>query len=178
VKKSVKRPVGRPPGRKAPRRPVLSARVPEDVYEQVKASAQAAGRTMSEEIIWRARQTYAVNTINILSVPSGHFIRPDGQVLPDPPDEQPGAKLTPSELWAELRAHRYTQLAEFQGAFWLAPGMLPASMTGRDALALMLTSIVKAAIRDGLAPTLEATVKEAVREVLAETKPASKDEGF
>jgi hypothetical protein len=52
--KAAKRKVGRPPGRKAPHRPVVSARVPESVYAELKEAAAAAGRTMGEELVWRA----------------------------------------------------------------------------------------------------------------------------
>ena len=52
--KSAKRRVGRPPGRKAPRRPVVSARVPESLYAEIKKAADEAGRTMGEELVWRA----------------------------------------------------------------------------------------------------------------------------
>jgi hypothetical protein len=60
VKKAApaKKRIGRPPGRKAPRRPVLSARVPLDFYEDIKASAQRNGRTASEELIFLARQQF------------------------------------------------------------------------------------------------------------------------
>ena len=52
--KTAKKKVGRPPGRKAPHRPVVSARVPESVYSEIKEAATAAGRTMGEELVWRA----------------------------------------------------------------------------------------------------------------------------
>jgi hypothetical protein len=49
---------GRPPGRKAPWRPVLSVRVPEEDYAAFKAAAHVSGRTISEEVVWRARQSF------------------------------------------------------------------------------------------------------------------------
>jgi hypothetical protein len=58
LKKSVKKKIGRPPGRKAARRPVLATRVPEDFYETIRQAAQLSGRTLSEELIWRARQSF------------------------------------------------------------------------------------------------------------------------
>lgn len=57
-----KRKVGRPPGRKAPHRPVLGARVPADVYEVIADAAKVSGRNMSEELIWRALQSFAWET--------------------------------------------------------------------------------------------------------------------
>ena len=48
--------IGRPPGRKAPHRPVVSARVPETLYRELKGAAEDAGRTMGEELVWRAQR--------------------------------------------------------------------------------------------------------------------------
>lgn len=56
MNKSVKRKPGRPPGRKAPRRPVISARAPEALYLELREAAAAAGRTLGEELVWRAEK--------------------------------------------------------------------------------------------------------------------------
>jgi hypothetical protein len=48
--------VGRPPAPR--RRPVLAARVPEEFHAQIVASAAISGRNASEELIWRAQQSY------------------------------------------------------------------------------------------------------------------------
>ena len=53
----MKKRVGRPPGRKAPRRPVISARVPLPYYEAIKQAAQFSGRTISEEVVWHTMQS-------------------------------------------------------------------------------------------------------------------------
>jgi hypothetical protein len=52
------RQVGRPRGRVKPHRPVLGARVPEEFYARIKVSAAKSGRTLSEELIWRAQQGF------------------------------------------------------------------------------------------------------------------------
>jgi hypothetical protein len=49
--------VGRP--RASVRRPVLSARVPKEFHARILASAAISGRNASEELIWRAEQSYA-----------------------------------------------------------------------------------------------------------------------
>jgi hypothetical protein len=54
---------GRPPGRKAPNRPVVGARVPEALYEELTQAAQASGRTISEELVWRTNQSLQWNEI-------------------------------------------------------------------------------------------------------------------
>jgi Arc-like DNA binding domain len=59
MKKSRKKRVGRPPGRKAPWRPVLSTRIPEELYEQIKTAARASARTLSQEAVWRLARSFA-----------------------------------------------------------------------------------------------------------------------
>ena len=56
MKKAAKKKVGRPRGRVAAWRPVVSARVPELIYAEIKQAAAAAGRTMGEELVWRAEK--------------------------------------------------------------------------------------------------------------------------
>jgi hypothetical protein len=57
MRSSVKRKrVGRP--RAPQRRPVLAARVAEEFHAQILASAAISGRNASEELIWRAQQSY------------------------------------------------------------------------------------------------------------------------
>jgi hypothetical protein len=54
--KTGKKRVGRPRGRVAPHRPVVGARVPQALYDEIKAAAAAAGRTMGEELVARAER--------------------------------------------------------------------------------------------------------------------------
>jgi hypothetical protein len=56
MKKAGKKRVGRPSGRVAPHRPVVGARVAQALYDEIKAAAAAAGRTMGEELVWRAEK--------------------------------------------------------------------------------------------------------------------------
>jgi len=58
MEQRVKRRVGRPPGRTAPRRPVVSARVPETLYATIRGTAKTNNRTMGEEIIRRVEQSF------------------------------------------------------------------------------------------------------------------------
>jgi hypothetical protein len=157
VKKSGKKRVGRPPGRKAPRRPVLSARVPEDFYEEIKAAAQRSGRTMSEEIVWRARQT-----IHIQVVPANHYYDADGRLVPYPSD--PNEPINSPHLQRLLddsrvgnirevmRAEGFTQIHDLLGNYWAEPG------------------VAAAPLKEMLAREIKAALKETVREVLIETK--------
>src|SRR5262245_61465187 len=50
---------GRPRGRVAPHRPVLTARVTEELHTQIFDSARKHGRTASEEVMWLAEQGIA-----------------------------------------------------------------------------------------------------------------------
>ena len=53
-----KKRIGRPPGRKAPPTPVLSQRVPQELYDMIKNAARTGGRTMGEEMLWRVALTF------------------------------------------------------------------------------------------------------------------------
>jgi hypothetical protein len=44
---------GRPRG---PPRPVVAARIPQALYDDIKAAGIAAGRTISAELVWRAER--------------------------------------------------------------------------------------------------------------------------
>ena len=56
MKQARKKRAGRPRGRVAPHRPVIGARVPQALYDEIKTAAAVAGRTMSEELVWRAER--------------------------------------------------------------------------------------------------------------------------
>jgi hypothetical protein len=147
VKKPAKKRVGRPPGRKAPRRPVLSARVPEEFYEEIAAAAQRSGRTMSEELVWRARQAFPTA---IISVEAGHFIEPSGRVSPDPPATQEWlANLTPAQLRQALHAHGFLNFHDFLGSFWCDPGT-PAALVGAGGPAPAVKAALKAIVKEAL----------------------------
>jgi len=53
-----KKRVGRPPGRRAPPTPVLSQRVPQELYDMIKAAARTRGCTMGEEMVWRVARSF------------------------------------------------------------------------------------------------------------------------
>jgi hypothetical protein len=112
---------------------VLSARVPLEVYEAIKTAARKAGRTASEELVFRARQTFPT----IASVPSGHFIGSDGTVSPNPDmdarartlisgERQVGDAPISADIELEnvrraMRLVGFTQLRDFMGAYWVEP---------------------------------------------------------
>jgi hypothetical protein len=54
--KRAKKRVGRPPGRTAAHRPVVAARVPQALYDELNAAAAAAGRTTGEQLVWGAKK--------------------------------------------------------------------------------------------------------------------------
>ena len=109
-------------------------------------AAQKSGRTMSEELVWRARQM-----INITSVPSGHYIAADGQVAPYPSDfEELVAISKGRDIREAMRAKGFTQIRDFLGNYWAEPGESAS------------------ALKEALAHELKAAIKDAIREVLAE----------
>jgi hypothetical protein len=116
VKKIAKKKLGRPPGRKAPHRPVLAARVPQDIFAAIQAAAQAAGRNMSEQLVWYARQAL----VNIVSVPPGHHVYKDGRIAPYDPATIPTADLSLMQLLQRLKDE--FGYAEVKGCL-IPPGM-------------------------------------------------------
>jgi hypothetical protein len=129
---------------------VLSARVPEDFYEEVKAAAKASGRTMSEELVFRARQTFIVN---LTSVPSDHFIAHDGRVTPYPSDpDEPIARTR--DIRETMRAKGFTQIPDFLGAYWIEPGQTA------TALEELLAKLIEQAVEKVLVKMKLAEVKE------------------
>jgi Arc-like DNA binding domain len=52
--KAMRRPT-KPMGRS----PVIAGRVPESLHQQIKEAAKQSGRSMSEELAWRAASTFA-----------------------------------------------------------------------------------------------------------------------
>ena len=106
---------------------------------------------MSEELIWRARQTFPTA---IISVPRAHFIGPDGGVSADPPAAQGWIdNLTPAQLRQAMHAHGFLNFHDFAGAFWVEPGV-PAALVGTG----------------GPAPAVKAALKAIVKEALKEAK--------
>lgn len=60
MRSSAKKVRGRPRGRRTPHRPVLSVRVPAELYEKIQESARRAHRTVSEEAVWSIEQGFAL----------------------------------------------------------------------------------------------------------------------
>ena len=108
MKKTVKKKPGRPPGRKAPRRPVLSTRVPLAFYETLKQAAQFSTRTMSEELIWRTTQTFERDNI-----------------LDEVRKTLAEAQHLKEEAIQAALDRRYTQIHSPAGAYWMPKGAKP-----------------------------------------------------
>jgi hypothetical protein len=58
MKKRTKKRVGRPRGRRAPHRPTLSTRVPQELYDSIKEAAREANRTMGQEVVRRVQESF------------------------------------------------------------------------------------------------------------------------
>jgi hypothetical protein len=110
MRSSVKRRrAGRP--RASQRRPVLAARVPELFHARILASAAISGRNASEELIWRAEQSYeweeARGTVQGWLAESRRTID--------------AAKEVPLEQ--TLRERGYTYVRGMNGGAWFDPGV-------------------------------------------------------
>jgi hypothetical protein len=132
MKKAVKKRVGRPPGRTVPRRPVVSGRVPEEFYETIRESARMSGRTISEELIWRAQKGFEFEKAH------GEA----GKMLDD------ARRVLQQNLAAHLRDAGYRYVGGFGGGAWFEPGVNAVSWifnnSNRDVLEEMLE---RAAVR-------------------------------
>jgi|SRR6516164_5480256 hypothetical protein len=102
--------------------PVLAARVPWDFYEKVQASAVVSGRNASEELIWRAEQSYAWEeahkSVEELLAKTKRIV----------------SENLKTQLQIELRQQGYTPIRTIEGLIWFSPGM--------NALAWLFTNAV------------------------------------
>jgi hypothetical protein len=107
--KSTKKRLGRPPGRKAPHRPVLStsARVSEELYAEVTQAAQKAGRTISEEVVWRTGNSF-------------EWEKAHGDIRALMAQAE---RVAAEDLPARLRATGYQCVRGVGGAAWFEPGV-------------------------------------------------------
>jgi hypothetical protein len=110
-----KRRVGRPPGRKAPIRPTVAARVPEEDYAKLKEDARIAKRTLAEQVFFRWRQAdeweKAFGSIRELQAKAREIIK--------------------QNLQAALKEAGYQQVRGVGGSAWLEPGLDPANWTAK-----------------------------------------------
>jgi hypothetical protein len=115
MKKAMKKRVGRPPGRTAPRRPVLStvlsARVSESFQAMVREAARASGRTISEEVIWRAEQSFVWERAHV----DARSVLAEANSV--------ATKNLEARLQEEMRRLGYTRIRGMNGAAWFEPGV-------------------------------------------------------
>jgi len=119
--------LGRPPGRKAALRPPLTARVSEEFYARVKESARQNGRTISEELMFRAAAGF-------------EFADAVARV-------QEFERMIDRNFDAALRARGYTPVQDVTGVFWLSPGM---PIPQRQPLSPELRDAITEAVRQAL----------------------------
>jgi hypothetical protein len=100
-----RKPVGRP--RASQRRPVLAARVPEEFYARILNSAAISGRNASEELIFRAQQSYEWEaTLKSCRELQAHV-----------------RKVSATSLQPMLRELGYTKVGGLNGSAWFEPGV-------------------------------------------------------
>jgi hypothetical protein len=106
-----KKRIGRPPGRKAPHRPVLSQRVPQELYDVIKDAGRASGRTMGEEMVWRVERSFEWEK----AFGDARAVMTEGR------------KAIAGELQAKLRADGYQVVRGSGGNAWFEPGVNPST---------------------------------------------------
>jgi hypothetical protein len=119
TKKPVKKRVGRPPGRKAPHRPVVSARVPLELYERIRLEAQANGRTMGEELVQRASEIYEWRQEKEAILANAR--QEAAELLGNA--HRSARKVIEGRLNQELESEGYLRVVGWNGAAWFEPGV-------------------------------------------------------
>jgi hypothetical protein len=113
--KLAKKRIGRPPGRTMPFRPVVSARVPQTLYDQLTRTARASRRTMAEEVFWRVQKSY-----------EDEAAQADARAILIKANEA-AAQVTKATLQAEMRKVSYTPVRAARGTAWFEPGVNPST---------------------------------------------------
>jgi hypothetical protein len=136
----MKKRVGRPPGRKAPRRPVISARVPLPYYELIKQAAQFSGRTISEEVAWRTMQSFERDKTLEAARKEAQ------QLIAETMRAQQGA-------FEELMSKKFEVEYHLTGTYWRERGAPPMAM--RPELIPEFKAAITDAIKEGYASLKE-----------------------
>lgn len=136
MRTSAKKARGRPRGRTAPHRPVLSVRVPEELYETIQKSARTSGRTVSEEAVWRAQQSYKWEAAH----------RTAQAMLAE--TKRVTAAVQKGALEQRLREEGYTRVRDTNGrSMWIEHGAEPLQLFNDDTRALLQEMLNRAAER-------------------------------
>jgi hypothetical protein len=115
---------------------VIAGRVSRELHEQIKEAAKKSGRSMSEELAWRAQSSFewekAFGTVT--------------KMLND------NARMLEDNIRAALRTHGWTPVRDLTGTFWLEPGtQVPVKAPVPDEIKDAITD----AVRQALAETKE-----------------------
>jgi hypothetical protein len=89
----------------------VSARVPQELYNQITSTARASQRTMAEEIFWRVRRSY-----------EDEAAQADARAILAKANET-AAQVTKQPLQAAMRQAGYTQVRGINGSAWFEPGV-------------------------------------------------------
>jgi hypothetical protein len=109
--KLAKKRIGRPPGRTVPFKPVVSARVPQALYDQITSTARAARRTMAEEVFWRVQKSYA-----------DEAAQADARAILARANEV-SAQIVKQKAEVVFRQAGYTYVRGINGGAWFDPGV-------------------------------------------------------
>ena len=136
MRTSAKKARGRPRGRTTPHRPVLSVRVPEELYEKIQKSARANGRTVSEEAVWRASLSYEWEAAH----GTAHAMLAEAKKV--------ASETGKAALERKLREAGYTRVRDTNGrSMWIEAGAQPLQLFNDDTRALLQEMLDRAAER-------------------------------
>jgi hypothetical protein len=119
---------GRRPGRPLGRSPVMAGRVPRSVHRRITQAAKRSGRSGSEELVWRAMQSFEWE----------EKFGDAKKVLAD------AHRAIAGELRQAMRNAGFTPVYGSAGTYWLEPGMPAVPLEGT------LAAEVKAAITEAV----------------------------
>lgn len=119
-------------------RPVIAGRVSQELYGRIKAAAEASGRSMSEELAWRAEQAIA-------------WEKAHGTIQGLLAEAR---RITDRNIEAELRKRGFTPVRLLpQGKAWVSPDADKAKLNlaiDVDKLAIEMLPSIKAGLHEAL----------------------------
>jgi len=127
MEKPTKKRVGRPRGRITPHRPVLSARVSQELYDEITKAAKASRRTISEELVWQAQIALEIGDAQKTLSDISH--------------------ATEATLYAKMREAGWKVTHGAQGDYWAKEGAPPLQVRLDPSMQAAITEAVREALK-------------------------------
>jgi len=124
--------------------PVIAGRVPEALYKQIKAAAKQSGRTMSDELAYRAATAFAWEA-----------------ALGDIRKTQDSAeRILEGDARQALRHWGYIEINGSAGSYWMKPGMPPLEAGLNPEFRSELKAAIADVVREAIAETKETSTAD------------------